>query len=128
MDRPTTIKEAPCIVAPMAYLSAMQIVRTSLYRRDLKRLRMTAAEADAIETAIATNPTLGDVIVGLGGVRKVRFALRNKGKSGGGRAIYLLMLDDDTAVMLAAYAKNEKADLTPADRKALEALVKELTG
>jgi len=37
------------------------------------------------------------------------------------------MLTDDTVLMLAAYAKNERSDLSPSDRKALSALVKELT-
>lgn len=65
--------------------------------------------------------------MGLSGVRKLRFAMGNRGKSGGGRVVYLLMLPDDTAILLLAYAKNEKSDLTPADRKVLRALLKELT-
>ena len=105
----------------------MRIVRTSRYSKDLRRLGVTEAEATAIDTAIASHPTAGDVIVGLGGVRKLRFAMGNRGKSGGGRAIYLLMLSDDTAILLLAFAKNEKSDLTPEDRKVLRALVKELT-
>lgn len=105
----------------------MQIIRTSRYKRDLKRLRLTAAEVEAIEKEVATTPAAGDVIPGLGGVRKIRFGMGNRGKSGGGRAIYLLLLDDDTALMLAAYAKNEKADLTPEDRKVIGAIVKELS-
>lgn len=105
----------------------MRIVCTSRYARDLKRLGVTEAEAATIETTIASHPTAGDVIVGLGGVRKLRFAVGNRGKSGGGRAIYLLMLNNDTAILLLAYAKNEKSDLTPEDRKVLRALVKELT-
>lgn len=59
------------------------------------------------------------MIESLKGIRKIRFALRNKGKSGGGRAIYILMVSDDIAVMLFAYTKNEQADLTPAQRKAV---------
>lgn len=110
----------------------MQFVRTSRYLRDLKRLRVTADEAHAIEVAIATQPTAGDVVVGLGGVRKVRFRLGAKGKSGGGRALYLLLLaqdegQEDAAAMLLAFGKKEQADLSSADRKIIEVLVKELT-
>lgn len=104
----------------------MKIVRTKRYLKDLKRIRATEAEADAIDRAIATTPEAGDVIEGLRGVRKIRFALRNKGKSGGGRAIYLLMVGDDLAILLTAYAKNEKSDLTPADRKAILSVLKEI--
>lgn len=103
----------------------MQIVRTRRYLKDLKRIGATNADIQALEHAIAFDPTIGDVIPGLGGIRKVRFGVGNKGKRGGGRAIYFLMVADDLAIMLLAYAKNEKADLSAADKKVLLALVKE---
>jgi hypothetical protein len=59
-----------------------------------------------IERAIANNPFAGDVIPGLRGIRKLRFAIGSRGKRGGGRAVYFLMLAEDTAIMLFAYAKN----------------------
>lgn len=105
----------------------MRIVRTKRYARDLKRLGVTANEQDALEREIAGNPQAGDVIPGLHGLRKVRFGFGRRGKRGGGRAIYFLMLSDDAALMLTAYAKNEMDDLSAADRKALLALIKELT-
>jgi len=71
-------------------------------------------------------PDSGDVIQGLGGLRKLRFGLGLRGKRGG-RAVYFWMLSDEAAVMLTAYAKNEKDGLSPSDRKALIALVKECT-
>jgi hypothetical protein len=103
----------------------MRIVRTTRYIRDLKRLRASDAEIAALEQAIALDPTAGAVIRGLGGLRKVRFGFGNRGKRGGGRAIYYLLLADDTAVMLHVYAKNEKDDLTALDRRVLLEIVKE---
>lgn len=105
----------------------MKIVRTKRYLKDLKRIGASDADRSALERSIAGNPDAGDVVQGLGGIRKIRFGLGNRGKSGGGRAVYFLMLSDDTVLMLAAYAKNEKADLSPADRKALLSILKELT-
>lgn len=105
----------------------MKIVHTKRYLKDLKRIGATAAQADAIDRKIASYPTAGDVVQGLSGIRKIRFALNNRGKRGGGRAIYFLMLSDDTAIMLTAYTKNEKTDLSSEDRKALLALMKELS-
>lgn len=75
---------------------------------------------------MAADPNSGDVIPGLGGIRKIRFQLGNKGKRGGGRAIYFLMVADDAAVMLFAYAKSAKEDLTPAEKKTALALMKEI--
>lgn len=105
----------------------MRIVRTKRYLKDIKRLGVTAVEQDALERSIASDPTGGDVIRGLAGIRKLRFAFGGRGKSGGGRVIYFLLLADDVALLLTAYAKNEKADLSSEDRKVLLALLKELT-
>ena len=104
----------------------MNIVRTKRYQKDLKRLGMSAEDVSALEQSIASDPTIGSVIPGLGGIRKVRFRVGNKGKRGGGRAIYFLMVADDVAIMLFAYAKSEQEDITSDQRKAALALLKEL--
>lgn len=109
------------------YAPGVRIVRTKRYLKDMKRLGADEADIAALEHSIAADPTAGDVIRGLAGLRKIRFAFGGRGKRGGGRAVYFLMLPDDTAVMLTAYAKNEKDDLSPADRRALLALIKEIT-
>lgn len=104
----------------------MKIVRTQRYQRDLKRIGATQADIDRLEFMVASNPTVGDVIPGLGGIRKVRFRLGNKGKRGGGRAIYFLMVGDELAVMLFAYEKASQADLTEDQRRVAMALLQEL--
>jgi hypothetical protein len=103
----------------------MEIVRTTRYQKDLKRLGVSLNERAGLETAISNDPTAGDVIKGTGGLRKIRFAFGGRGKRGGGRSIYFLFLSEDTAIMLAAYAKNEKSDLTDDDRKTLTKIAKE---
>lgn len=105
----------------------MQIVRTTTYLKDLKRMGLSASDQAALERAVASNPQAGDVIKGLSGVRKIRFGMAGRGKRGGGRAIYFLMIAEDAAIMLRAYAKNEQADLSAADRKAINAVLKELS-
>ncbi len=105
----------------------MQIVRTTTYLKDLKRMGLSASDQTALERAVASNPQAGDVIKGLSGVRKIRFGMAGRGKRGGGRAIYFLMIAEDAAIMLRAYAKNEQADLSAADRKAINAVLKELS-
>lgn len=101
----------------------MEIVRLPTYLKDIKRIGLTVAEQTALERSIATNPEAGDVIKGLRGVRKIRFAMGNRGKRGGGRAVYLVLFEDDRALLLRAYAKNDQSDLSAADRKALLALL-----
>ena len=103
----------------------MKIVQTKRYLKDLKRLGATANDIDKLELNIANSPEAGDVIPGLEGIRKIRFSIGNKGKRGGGRAIYFLMVSDELAVMLFAYAKFEKEDLTHDEKKAASKLIKE---
>ena len=105
----------------------MQIVRTGLYLRQMKRLGASSTDMGRLEAEIAVNPQAGDVIPGLMGLRKILFALGNKGKRGGGRAVYFLMVSDDVAVMIFAYAKSAQEDLTMEQRKAALALLKEMT-
>jgi hypothetical protein len=104
----------------------MRIVQTRRYLKDMKRLGASAVEIARLEETIAANPTVGDVIPGLGGLRKLRFAPRGRGKRAGGRAIYFLIVADDLAVMVFAYAKSEKQDLTADEKKMALALMKEI--
>jgi hypothetical protein len=62
----------------------------------------------------------------LKGVRKVRFRIGDRGKRGGGRAIYYVMLANDAVIMITAYAKAEKEDLSPDDRKVILEIVEAL--
>jgi len=63
----------------------------------------------------------GDEIVGTGGVRKLRFAAKGKGKSGGVRVIYYFHDHRIPIYALLLYGKGERADLTPAERKSVAA-------
>jgi hypothetical protein len=70
---------------------------------------------------LAMHPLAGDEFVGTGGVRKVRFAAKGRGKSGGVRVIYYFYDQDVPIYALLIYAKNERADLTPEQRKSVAA-------
>lgn len=87
-----------------------------------------AADLAKLEKALAENPKAGDVIPGLGGVRKVRFGYGGRGKRGGGRAVYLLLVAADVIALLRAYGKAEQEDMTPDEKRGLAAVVKEITG
>lgn len=54
---------------------------------------------------------IGDIIRGSGGVRKVRWAVRGRGKRGGIRVIYYWKNATHEIWMLTLYAKNEKESI-----------------
>ena len=94
------------------------VVETPHYLADAERL-FTIEERAAVVDRVAADPRCGVVIPGSGGIRKLRFGFGGRGKRGGARVIYLFGGDDVPVFLLAAFAKNEKADLTAAERQAL---------
>jgi len=77
-------------------------------------------------TWIAANPAAGDVIEGTGGARKVRFAGKSKGKSGGYRVITFFSGTDIPVFLLNIFAKNEKTDLAPKERRVLKSVLADM--
>ena len=79
-----------------------------------------------IVTWIAANPAAGDVIEGTGGARKVRFAGKGKGKSGGYRVITFYSGPDIPVFLLNIFAKNEKTDLAQIERQVMKTVLTKL--
>ncbi len=77
---------------------------------------MDEEECALLVDYLAYNPFAGEVIPGTGGVRKLRWALEGRGKRGGARVIYYYHSDSMPLFALTAYAKNQRADISQADR------------
>ena len=82
-------------------------------------------KADLIEF-LAANPLAGDEIPGTGGVRKIRFGAKGKGKRGGARVIYFWYSENAPIYALLAYGKNEKTDLSPDETKAVASFARSI--
>jgi hypothetical protein len=94
------------------------VVETPRYQADAARL-FAEVEQAAIIDLVASDPRCGVVVPGGGSVRKVRVGFGGRGKRGGARVIYLFGGDDVPVFLLAAFAKNERADLTATERSAM---------
>ena len=75
---------------------------------------------------LAWNPTAGNVIPGSGGVRKIRWGLEGRGKRGGARVIYFFHDMEMPLLLLKAYAKNDRADLSSDELKAMRQFTKQM--
>ncbi len=98
-------------------------------RARLKRAReVSRDDLVALEQTIISDPQAGDLVPGTGGLRKVRLGQRalGRGKRGGVRVYYLDLPRRGVTHLLAIFGKREKTDLTPAERRQVAALVKEL--
>jgi hypothetical protein len=80
----------------------------------------------ALQNLLMNHPEVGDPIPDAGGLRKLRFAdaRRGKAKRGGLRVIYYWWMTGFEFWLFTVYDKDEMADLTPPQRKALKAMIK----
>ena len=90
---------------------------------DVARRVLTAVERTALIDFLAENPKAGDLLQGTGGARKVRWAARGRGKSGGARAITFYAGPDLPVFLLAIFGKGEKANLSKAERNELHGVL-----
>jgi hypothetical protein len=100
----------------------IKALRTATFSRRAKRI-LPEVEIARLEQSIAERPEIHPVIAGTGGVRKARWARPGMGKRGGVRAVYYYRTNAGIVYMLDIYAKNEKANLTPADKRELREIV-----
>lgn len=79
-----------------------------------------------LQESILLNPKLGAVIQGTGGLRKVRYATNNKGKSGSIRVLYVDLVIHQEIYLLSAYPKSKKDNLTASEKNNVKKLIEEL--
>ncbi|WP_193087525.1 type II toxin-antitoxin system RelE/ParE family toxin [Advenella sp. FME57] len=103
----------------------MEFIETPIFTRLLMDL-LSDDEHAGLQHLLAENAERGDIIKGGGGIRKVRYALAGKGKSGGVRAIYYWLKDNQQIYMLLISPKSKKDSLTEREVAVLRKLVKEL--
>jgi hypothetical protein len=106
----------------------MKVLRLKPYLRACKAFELSDDAMRDIELSIAAAPLAHPIIKGLRGARKARIALSGRGKRGGGRVVYYVVLSPARLYMLTAYAKNERADLTSEQRKAILAAIEVVEG
>ena len=102
----------------------MHFVETPIFTEIVQDL-LGEEEYRALQLALLFRPEQGALIKGSGGIRKIRWGAKGKGKRGGCRVIYYLDKLQEQIYMLFAYPKSAQGDLTPAQIKTLAKLIKE---
>ena len=100
----------------------MVILETHAFTAAILEL-LSDEEYRLLQQALVARPDAGRLIRGSGGLRKIRWAAKGRGKRGGVRVIYYWHVPGDRLLMLLAYAKSEQDDLTPRQRVMLRKII-----
>lgn len=110
----------------------MVYIESATFTRRLYQLCGSTADdvLDGIQGELRKNPLCGDVVRGLGGIRKARYSnpARGKGKRGGYRYLFLYLESRNHIHLLYLLDKDEQEDLTNEQRKFLLRLAKVIKG
>lgn len=101
----------------------MEIVETKVYTKYITKL-MSDDEYKELQSFLVQNPKSGDMIKNSGGLRKLRWKIKDKGKSGGIRNIYYFYENKEMIIMLYVYEKNKQDDLSPKELEILKTILK----
>ena len=99
-------------------------VYTEPFRKCWDRMGLSEEDLRELENDLLINPRRGAVIEGTGGARKLRIKLGDgRGKSGGGRVIYIDVFEKEKLYFLFAYPKNVQENLSPEQKKAISRII-----
>jgi hypothetical protein len=105
----------------------LEFVRLAGFVRSSKGL-LDEDDVIRLERLLMEDPIAGPVIEGTGGLRKLRFAVGNRGKSGGVRVIYYHRSAKGRIYLITVYAKGVKDNLTKAEKNEFRKLTAMLDG
>jgi hypothetical protein len=106
-------------------IGLVEFVYLALFERTRKGV-LTDAEMKEVEDELLANPRAGVVMANTGGVRKVRAAQGQRGKSGSARVAYLYVEEQATVYFIIAFPKNVQGNLTDAQKKQVRAMVAQI--
>jgi mRNA-degrading endonuclease RelE of RelBE toxin-antitoxin system len=102
----------------------MRFIETPVFTREVKKL-LNDDEYRALQLALLLRPEQGDLIPRTGGLRKIRWGIKRRGKRGGVRVIYYWDKKLETFYLLLVFPKSKQEDLTPEQTRILSRLVRE---
>lgn len=106
----------------------LNFVQLAPFEKGWASMKLDDDDLRALEVSIMADPTGPPVMQGTGGLRKMRFAPlhSDRGKSGGIRVCYCYFQDHAVVVLILAYPKSGKDNLTAAENNQIKALIEEI--
>ena len=100
-----------------------EFIETPSFTKKWFSLGFNDEDLAELEQFLVENPEAGDMMVGTGGLRKLRFAFKGKGKSGSARVCYVDFAAFEKDYLIQVFSKDEKPNLTDAEKNAVRKVV-----
>ena len=101
-------------------------IEVPIFTRRWKEIGLGDEELQTLQIMLLKDPEAGPVMEGTGGIRKVRFPLENRGKSGSVRVCYTDFAEYEVTYLITAFEKKEQENLSNEEKVVLKKLVKSL--
>lgn len=113
---------------PLKPEKLLRFIELKPFTDSWRNLRLDDDDLLALQLLIMLNPTGSPVVEKTGGLRKLRFAPArwHTGKSGAARIGYVYLQEYGTVLLVIAYTKNDKDDLTPGEKQAIRRLIQRI--
>jgi mRNA-degrading endonuclease RelE of RelBE toxin-antitoxin system len=99
-------------------MKMIEFIESSRFAKQIAHY-LSDEEFNELQQALLKNPESGAIIKGSGGIRKIRWGGKGKGKRGGYRIIYYYRSKSGQIYLLTIYAKSEMEDLTTKQLKTI---------
>lgn len=101
-------------------------IEVPIFSKRWKEIGLDDVDLKALQIMLLKDPESGPIMEGTGGIRKVRFPLENRGKSGSVRVCYTDFAEFEITYLITAFEKKDQENLTDSEKNVLKKLVKSL--
>lgn len=98
-------------------------IELPIFRAKWEKLGLNDTDLKRLQEELLADPKVGAVMKGTGGIRKMRFAFEDRGKSGSVRVIYIDFEVYEKIYLITAYPKNVKDNLTDGEKNELRQMI-----
>ncbi|MDR2166952.1 MAG: type II toxin-antitoxin system RelE/ParE family toxin [Clostridiales bacterium] len=99
---------------------------TEIFDEQWVKMGLNDDDLQLLQNYLLENPGCGDIIVGTGGLVKLRWKLPNKGKSGGIRVLYVDFVRQEKTILVNCYSKKQRDNISIRERSMYKELIKEI--
>ena len=105
------------------YKMRREFIETPSFTKRWFALGFNDDDLAELQQFLIKNPEAGDVMIGTGGLKKIRFAFQGRGKSGSARVCYVDFATFAKTYLIQVFSKEEKPNLTDTEKNAVKKVI-----